>query len=220
MGSKGPCLTGSSWSRSLARSRIETSVGPHAASPSGNSSRARQGAFCGGTRGTGFRDAAASAVASRMLQALGRREHYRTLSHRRLRTKQAQAGDTRTIHDREVRSSSGAISDALQRQQEHLADRCEICSGGSPASASLRLLTKLRALNATRQKDHWRAILEAFVAKELQPWVKTFPAEYYAQLFRLRGLDYSPSSVKRPQYFGTLTNDIIWKRLAPGVLTN
>lgn len=25
--------------------------------------------------------------------------------------------------------------------------------------------------------------------------------------------------MKRPQYFGTLTNDIVWKRLAPGVLT-
>jgi hypothetical protein len=25
--------------------------------------------------------------------------------------------------------------------------------------------------------------------------------------------------VRRPQYFGILTNDIVWKRLAPGVLT-
>jgi P63C domain len=62
-------------------------------------------------------------------------------------------------------------------------------------------------------------ILEAFVAKELQPWVKTFPDEFYAQLFRLRGLEYKADSVKRPQYFGTLTNDIVWKRIAPGVLT-
>ena len=52
----------------------------------------------------------------------------------------------------------------------------------------------------------------------MQPWVKTFPNEYYAQLFRLRGLEYPNDSVKRPQYFGTLTNDIIYKRLAPGVL--
>jgi hypothetical protein len=31
-------------------------------------------------------------------------------------------------------------------------------------------------------------------------------------------LEYDAASVKRPQYFGTLTNDIIYKRLAPGVL--
>jgi hypothetical protein len=36
-----------------------------------------------------------------------------------------------------------------------------------------------------------------------------------AQLFRLRGIDDDAGSMK---YFGTLTNDIIYKRLAPGVL--
>lgn len=61
-------------------------------------------------------------------------------------------------------------------------------------------------------------ILEKFIAKELRPWVQTFPNEYYAQLFRLRGLDFPRDSVKRPQYFGHLTNDIIYARLAPKVL--
>ena len=37
-------------------------------------------------------------------------------------------------------------------------------------------------------------------------------------MFRLRGLDFPRDSVKRPQYFGHLTNDIIYSRIAPGVL--
>ena len=37
-------------------------------------------------------------------------------------------------------------------------------------------------------------------------------------MFRLRGLDFPQESVKRPQYFGHLTNDVIYRRLAPGVL--
>jgi len=41
---------------------------------------------------------------------------------------------------------------------------------------------------------------------------------FQTQLFRLRGLEFPRDSVKRPQYFGTLTNDIVYKRLAPGVL--
>jgi hypothetical protein len=61
-------------------------------------------------------------------------------------------------------------------------------------------------------------ILEKFIAKELRPWVTTFPNEYYAQLFRLRGLDFPRDSVRRPRYFGHLTNDIIYSRLAPKVL--
>ena len=43
-------------------------------------------------------------------------------------------------------------------------------------------------------------------------------SEFYQQLFRLRGLDYPTDSVRRPQYFGILTNDLIYQRLAPGVL--
>jgi P63C domain len=61
-------------------------------------------------------------------------------------------------------------------------------------------------------------ILQEFIAKELRPWIHTFPDEFYEQLFRLRGLTFPKDSVKRPQYFGHLTNDVIYRRLAPGVL--
>ena len=77
--------------------------------------------------------------------------------------------------------------------------------------------TQVQKSRQVRTTDALAKILEAFVAKELQPWVKTFPDDFYAELFRLRGLEYRADSVKRPQYFGTLTNDIVWKRLAPGV---
>src|SRR5262249_324951 len=69
-----------------------------------------------------------------------------------------------------------------------------------------------------RKKDALARILEAFIAKELQPYVRTFPADYYEQIFRLRGLEYPKDSVQRPPYFGHLTNDIVYDRLAPGVL--
>ncbi len=70
-----------------------------------------------------------------------------------------------------------------------------------------------------RAKDALAKILEAYVAKELQPWVKTFDSDFYEQMFRLRGLSYPPENPNfRPQYFGKLTNDIVYCRLAPGVL--
>jgi P63C domain len=82
----------------------------------------------------------------------------------------------------------------------------------------IALVDEATGFQRDRTGDALARILEAFVAKELQPWVKTFPNEYYAQLFRLRGLEYNTSSVKRPQYFGVLTNNIVYDRLAPGVL--
>ena len=59
-------------------------------------------------------------------------------------------------------------------------------------------------------------ILEAFVAKELRPWVRTFQPDFYEEMFRLRGVEYT-GSPKRPSYIGKLTDDLIYRRLAPGV---
>jgi hypothetical protein len=106
----------------------------------------------------------------------------------------------------------------LQKQQEHVAERCEILLRGFARVGIIALVDEATGFQRDRTGDALARILEAFVTKELQPWVKTFPNDYYAQLFRLRGLEYRADSVKRPQYFGILTNDIIYKRLAPGVL--
>lgn len=108
---------------------------------------------------------------------------------------------------------------ALLKQQEHIAERCEILVRGFARVGIIALVDEATGYQYERTRNSLARILEAFVAKELQPWVKTFPDEFYAQLFRLRGLEYNADSVKRPQYFGTLTTDIVWKRIAPGVLT-
>ena len=48
--------------------------------------------------------------------------------------------------------------------------------------------------------------------------MRTFPDDYYRELFRLRGLEFPADTVKKPQYFGHITNNVVYKRLAPGVL--
>lgn len=82
----------------------------------------------------------------------------------------------------------------------------------------IALVDEATGFQRDRARDALAAILEEFIAKELRPWVRTFPNEFYSQLFRLRGLNFPRDSVSRPKYFGHLTNDIIYKRLAPGVL--
>lgn len=69
-----------------------------------------------------------------------------------------------------------------------------------------------------RTQDALSRILNEYIAKELQPYVATFPPEYYQEMFRLRGLEFPKDTVKRPQYFGTLTNEVVYRRLAPGIL--
>jgi hypothetical protein len=69
-----------------------------------------------------------------------------------------------------------------------------------------------------RARDALAKILQAFIAKELRKWIKTFPPDYYRELFRL--LKWKLEDVKQmPSYMGKLTNDLVYARLAPGVLT-
>jgi hypothetical protein len=106
----------------------------------------------------------------------------------------------------------------LQKQQTHIAERAEILVRGFARVGIIALVDEATGYQRDRAQDALAKILEAFIAKELQPYVRTFPSAYYEEMFRLRGLDYPNDSVKRPQYFGTLTNNIVYERLAPGVL--
>ena len=106
----------------------------------------------------------------------------------------------------------------LQKQQEHVARQAEILVRGFARIGIIALVDEATGYQRDREKDALAKILEAWVAKELQAWVQTFPREFYEHMFRLRGLEFSQNSVQRPQYFGHLTNDIVYKRLEGGVL--
>lgn len=106
---------------------------------------------------------------------------------------------------------------ALVSTQMHVARQADILMRGLASVGIVALVDEATGYQRDRAADALSKILEAFIAKELQPWVKTFPDEFYAELFRLRGLEFPRDTVKRPQYFGYLTNDIIYDRLAPGV---
>lgn len=108
---------------------------------------------------------------------------------------------------------------AIRPQQVHIAEQCEILVRGFARVGIIALVDEATGYQRDRAKDALAKILETFVAKELQPYMQTFPADFYEQIFRLRGLPYPPDNPKfRPQYFGLLTNDIVYERLAPGLL--
>jgi hypothetical protein len=114
----------------------------------------------------------------------------------------------------QARDANALMGDA----QKEIAKSADILMRALAHTGIIALVDEATGYQSIRPSDALARILEAFIAKELQPYVPTFPQEFYEELFRLRGLDYRQDSVKRPQYFGMLTNDIVYKRLAPGVL--
>lgn len=107
---------------------------------------------------------------------------------------------------------------AVPRPYQKMVQAADILMRGLADVGIIALVDEATGYQRDRAKDALSKILEEFIAKELQPWVRTFPEEFYENLFRLRGLSYPTSTVKKPQYFGVLTNNIIYARLAPSVL--
>lgn len=117
----------------------------------------------------------------------------------------------------EHRTKDGGMPKRYKRQYEHIIDAADILMRGLAHVGIIALVDEATGYQKDRDRDDLAGILQLFVAKELQPWLKTFSHEFYVQMFRLRGLPLPINSVRRPQYFGHLTNDIIYRRLAPGV---
>ena len=60
---------------------------------------------------------------------------------------------------------------ALQKQQEHIAHRCEILVRGFARVGIIALVDEATGFQHDRAKDSLARILEAFIAKELQPYL-------------------------------------------------
>ena len=106
---------------------------------------------------------------------------------------------------------------ALQKQQAHIADRCEVLMRGFARIGVIGLVDEITGYQEIRDRDALHKILDAYLLAEHAKWAKRFPDEFYKEIFRLRGWVWHGMKVNRPQVVGHYTNDIVWDRLAPGV---
>jgi hypothetical protein len=109
----------------------------------------------------------------------------------------------------------------LMKQQDHIAAQCEILVRGFARVGIIALVDEATGYQEIRDRLALQAILEKYLTDEWAKWTKTFPDEFYIELFRLRDVPYPPPGKHknwRPSYVGHWTNDIVYSRLAPGVL--
>ena len=83
----------------------------------------------------------------------------------------------------------------------------------------IALVDEATGYQEIRDRIALQQILDKYLTDEWAKWTKTFPDDYYKDLFRLKNIPYPPvpSTTKKPSYVGHWTNDIIYDRLAPGV---
>ncbi len=107
----------------------------------------------------------------------------------------------------------------LNYQQGHIAKQCETLIRAFAKIGIVALVDEATGYQAARNRDALQRLLDKYLTDEWAKWTKTFPDEYYEQLFRLHGIAYpnGTGGTKRPGYVGHWTNDIVYDRLAPGI---
>lgn len=108
--------------------------------------------------------------------------------------------------------------EALRQSQLAVAKRCEILVRGLSRVGIIALVDEATGYQEIRDRLALQAILDEFILKEFAAWAKRFPNEFYQQIFRLRGWVWKGMKVNRPQIVASYTKDLVYARLAPGIL--
>jgi hypothetical protein len=106
----------------------------------------------------------------------------------------------------------------LRKEQLPIAARCDILIRGLATVGIVGLVHEATGYKYISSGNALQEILRSFIQEELIRWVKTFPNEFYDEIYRLREITPAEMSSRRPRYMGHITNDVIYERLAPGVL--
>jgi transcriptional regulator with XRE-family HTH domain len=105
----------------------------------------------------------------------------------------------------------------LTEKQIFIAEQCEILVRTFAKIGLIALVDEATGYQEVRDRNALNKILEAYIAKELLPWTKRFPDEFYKEMFRLKNWPYPKASTKRPGIVGHYTTDIVYDRLPDGI---
>lgn len=88
----------------------------------------------------------------------------------------------------------------LQKQQQHIARQCEVLVRSFAKVGIIALIDEATGYQRIREKFALQLKFQAFIADELQDWALVFPQEFWFELARLEGINYSAKS--RPLRWG------------------
>jgi len=105
----------------------------------------------------------------------------------------------------------------LSPQRMRLADQCEILVRSFAKVGIIALIDEATGYQYDRPRRDLEQLLKKFLSENLVRYARTFPNDYFKHLCRLKGVELR-NDMRLPQYFGHLTNDLIYRRIAPGLL--
>jgi len=102
--------------------------------------------------------------------------------------------------------------------QKNLAEMAAILIRAFARIGVIALVDEATGYQRDRARDELNRILEAYISRELLPWTRRFPDEFFKQAYRLHEWEYKEGSVKSPRYLGKLINRTVYEPMPPGIL--
>lgn len=109
-------------------------------------------------------------------------------------------------------------SGLLVGQQMAVAQRCEMLVRSLAKVGITALIDEATGYQQVRDRDALQALLDKYLLQEHAAWAKRFPDEFYRQMFRLKNWEFPTPGGARPGVVGKYTLDIVYERLAPGLV--
>lgn len=105
----------------------------------------------------------------------------------------------------------------LQVNQIRMVEAAKILHRALARVAIAALVDEATGYQYERDRDALSKLLAAYVVPEMQKWIDKFPSEFFKQVHRLWGWEYKEGQTQGPRYVGKIINDVIYKRMPPGV---
>jgi hypothetical protein len=107
----------------------------------------------------------------------------------------------------------------LGERQMKIAANAELMLRALAEVGIIALIDEATGYQAQRPRDALQEYLEMIVRTELAAWAKKFPDEFYENIYKLRGWPWPGMSKNRFSVVAHYTNDLVYERIAPGLLT-
>ena len=106
---------------------------------------------------------------------------------------------------------------ALKPQQEHIGKQAQALCEGLDEVAIIALIDEATGYQEKRRQDELQQILSAYVLPEHRPYLRSVPLEFFKELYRVYGWQWS-SDNRGPRYAGKLLRKLIYEKLPEPVL--
>lgn len=100
------------------------------------------------------------------------------------------------------------------------AARAEILIRAWAKVGLVAMIDEVTGFQYVRRRDALAELCRKYISDKLMPWTKTFPDEFYVQIFRLKGWNFSMlrAGDKKPSCVGRYTRNIVYERMPVPVI--